>query len=235
MGDLGEAVKAAHLNMASWRLARSLGRLRTQIDDKFPGRSKLADGTIGDAAHRARGSASDHNAWIKLGNLGIVSALDLTHDPKKGVDTYALAEHLRLTCDRRIKYVISARRIFSSTNQPWVWRSYSGTPHTGHIHISVVTNPALFDDNRDWGVAWGISIDIGADPARDVLRRGSHGEDVRVLQSLLSPPLTVVDGIFGPHTEAAVRAFQAEAGIKIDGIVGSRTWEHLEFLEPEPE
>lgn len=215
---------------STWRLARSLGRLRTQVNDKFPGRSKVADGTIGDAAHRARGAASDHNPHLRVGNVGIVSALDLTHDPRKGFDTYALAEHLRLGTDRRIKYVISNRRIFSSTTSPWVWRPYNQTPHTGHVHISVSTNPALFDDHRDWDINFSLLIDTSPDVRRDVLRRGSTGEDVRLVQSLLGPPL-VVDGVFGPLTEAAVRAFQTQAGISVDGIVGPRTWEHLEFLE----
>ena len=32
------------------------------------------------------------------------------------------------------------------------------------------------------------------------------------------------DGIFGPNTESAVRAYQAAVGVAVDGIVGDRTW-----------
>lgn len=218
--------------MADWRVARSLGRLRTQINDRFPGRSKLADGTIGDAAHRARGNKSDHNPWIRLGNLGIVSALDLTHDPRKGCDTYALFEHLARTRDYRIKYAISQRRWFSSITQPWIIRPYSQTPHTGHIHVSCSADPKRFDLVHDWDIGWGAPVDTSPDPERDVLRRGSTGDDVRLLQGLLG---TGIDGVFGPLTETAVRAFQASIPIRVDGWVGPQTWEHLEFLETIPE
>jgi peptidoglycan hydrolase-like protein with peptidoglycan-binding domain len=33
-----------------------------------------------------------------------------------------------------------------------------------------------------------------------------------------------IDGMFGPVTEAAVRAYQGDRGVPVDGIVGDLTW-----------
>lgn len=59
---------------------------------------------------------------------------------------------------------------------------------------------------------------------RPTLRRGSRGEAVRSLQQKL---VIREDGIFGPATEACVRAFQRRQGLVADGIVGPRTWEMI--------
>jgi N-acetylmuramoyl-L-alanine amidase len=54
-----------------------------------------------------------------------------------------------------------------------------------------------------------------------ILRRGTTGERVRELQALLK---LKADGIFGPATEAAVKAFQKSKGLKADGMIGPQTW-----------
>lgn len=56
------------------------------------------------------------------------------------------------------------------------------------------------------------------------LKLGSKGADVKVLQSKLN---LIQDGIFGPLTEEAVKAFQKSVGLTVDGIVGSNTWSKL--------
>jgi lysozyme family protein len=56
------------------------------------------------------------------------------------------------------------------------------------------------------------------------LRKGSKGDDVRRLQTLLG---IKVDGDFGPATEKAVKAFQSARGLGSDGVVGLYTWRAL--------
>lgn len=55
------------------------------------------------------------------------------------------------------------------------------------------------------------------------MRRGMRGEDVKRIQREIGMPAADQDGIFGPKTERAVRAFQQKAGIQVDGIVGQQT------------
>jgi peptidoglycan hydrolase-like protein with peptidoglycan-binding domain len=60
-------------------------------------------------------------------------------------------------------------------------------------------------------------------------QQGSTGEDVKTVQYLVTAHgyATLVDGIFGPLTKAAVEAFQKSHGLGIDGIVGPQTWPQL--------
>lgn len=60
---------------------------------------------------------------------------------------------------------------------------------------------------------------------RPTIRRGMRGEAVKRVQAHLG---LADDGIFGPQTEASVRAWQRTNGLVPDGIVGPRSWEVLD-------
>jgi hypothetical protein len=162
----------------AWRVAKSLLILRDQINAMAPGRSTSSDGTIGDAAHQA--TNSDHNPNAD----GVVTAMDITHDPAHGVDAGKLAEMLRASRDQRIKYVISQRRIFSSKVSPWQWRPYTGaSPHTEHVHISVDADRSLYDDTRAWAID-------GLTKPREVPREAATGRNTRITAT-----------VFGGHAD----------------------------------
>lgn len=61
---------------------------------------------------------------------------------------------------------------------------------------------------------------------------GNRGVDVQAIQHLLNHHGYAVDpiGVFGPATNSAVRAFQSDHGLSIDGIVGPGTWAALVVL-----
>jgi murein L,D-transpeptidase YcbB/YkuD len=216
----------------AWRNAKSILKLRDQINAAAPRRDKSADGTIGDAAHASR--SSDHNPWVKDGGQGVVRAIDITHDLDDGVDAGAIAEAIRASGDQRVDYIISNNRIANS-GKPW--RKYDGkNPHTMHFHVSVDTSKALYDDTRDWQIGMikaplmtraiaAVKNVVAPKPLKyPTLKRGSRGADVRKLQALLK---IAVDGQFGPKTEAAVMAAQKAHQLVADGYVGPYTWKAL--------
>lgn len=139
----------------AWRAMNSLLVLRDQVNQLAPNRTKGADGLVADANHS---TTSDHYPHPVTG-VGdeMVTALDLTHDPANGFDSYRFADVLRSHRDPRIKYVISNKRIFSSYTSssgrlPWVWGTYTGTdPHTNHVHISVLDAP-IGDLKTPWNL-----------------------------------------------------------------------------------
>lgn len=62
-----------------------------------------------------------------------------------------------------------------------------------------------------------------------LVRQGAIGETVATIQYLLRRHGASIeaDGIFGPRTLAAVRAFQQQHGLQVDGIVGPQTFRAL--------
>lgn len=78
-------------------------------------------------------------------------------------------------------------------------------------------------------LTWAALPDGGPMP---VLQNGSTGPVVSSLQTILTNGADQwggvtphgIDGVFGPHTRAAVEAFQRWAGVTADGVVGDQTW-----------
>lgn len=71
----------------------------------------------------------------------------------------------------------------------------------------------------------------GKFPAMPTLRMGSRGSDVEYLQQTLMAlgyGCGKIDGIFGAKTLEAVKAFQADQELAVDGIVGAKTWAALQ-------
>lgn len=124
-------------------LVPALVTLRRQVNEAHPLRSKASDGWIGDPAHRARFSYHnpDFNNWVH--------AIDITHDPKNGVDIGRFSDELVIRPDFRILEIIANRWYWHFRNPRWV--RYTGSnPHTKHIHITVKPGLATAIDSRLW-------------------------------------------------------------------------------------
>lgn len=101
--------------------------LLAEATKKFPKRSKKSDGLLPSAAHMKQNPKSDHNTGY---------AVDLTHDPKNGVDAKVLFTKFRT--DPRVKYLIHNGLIWSKEKGE---RKYTGpSPHKHHIHVSIKDN-----------------------------------------------------------------------------------------------
>ncbi len=70
-----------------------------------------------------------------------------------------------------------------------------------------------------------------AEGAKPVLKIGSAGPDVRRLQRALNAALDAtrlpVSGTFDPATDAALRAWQARAGVPVTGVAAPASWRKL--------
>lgn len=124
--------------------APALLKLLSQVNARWPNRSRASDGIMGDAKHQVR--VSDHN----LGN-----AIDFTRSDD-GPDLLSLAE--AALKDDRVDHVILDSRIRSRARiQPGVWRPYNGAnKHDKHVHISI--EAAKRDDTRDWVLPAGTGV-----------------------------------------------------------------------------
>ena len=95
-----------------------------QATAHFPKRKKASDGLLPSAAHVHQNPNSDHNSGF---------AVDITHDPVRGVDC-AFA-FIKLQSDPRVKYLIFKGKIWSIKNGN---QEYTGSnPHNKHLHISI--------------------------------------------------------------------------------------------------
>jgi lysozyme len=83
-------------------------------------------------------------------------------------------------------------------------------------------------DQEHVGVSERVDLDIS-----NTFERGSTGARVREVQQRLKSLLAEstdpgpVDGLFGPKTDSAVRAFQRTRRLSVDGIVDLKTWVEL--------
>ena len=120
------------------------------------------------------------------------------------------------------------------------WQSGDKMSHVGFyigngwmIHCSgTVKKEKLSAKVTHWAIPRGLNGNV---PTTDnpTLRKGSSGEYVTLLQTMLIQrgydlaPYGA-DGKFGSKTETAVKTFQRDNGLTVDGVVGRATWSELD-------
>ncbi len=146
--------------MASWIVVPCLVRLRAEFNALAPGRDHASDGTIGDAAHS---SSSDHtpdemsDALRGRDSDGVneVHAIDVDADLRApGLSMEQVVQHILARCrsgaEKRLRYIIFNRRIWTSGND-WRQQPYAGpNPHDKHAHFSSTYVTQLEASTASW-------------------------------------------------------------------------------------
>jgi len=220
--------------MADWVLIPCLKALFAEFDRIAPSRDHASDGSVGDAAHQ--NEVSDHNP-DESGNVPIhdadhvnevhaidvdnnLNSPDLGSDPMEKVVQFLLGR-CRSGAEKRLRYMIYNRRIWSASSG-WVQKTYTGaSPHTEHAHFS-----ASYETNLEAStVSWGLVEEFGDDMLP--IKQGTQSEDVKHIQYLLKElgyDPGSVDGIYGDATAAAVNALRAAHNTGPDSAVSGWTY-----------
>jgi hypothetical protein len=115
---------------------------------------------------------------------------------------------------------------------------YTGDGYVIHCSVEVKKQKLSEYPWSDWGLPKGMGGDV---PTHTTMRRGDKGPEVKGLQEdLIKLGYDVgpkgADGIFGAKTQEAVKSFQRDHGLKVDGICGPATWSAIEeAIGPSPE
>lgn len=101
----------------------------------------------------------------------------------------------------------------------WVKASVNGRKETLPGLVKRRAAEALLFQGLDWRAAIDAAVPHPM-PQRLAAPQGSEDDRVCMIQRIVGAK---VDGVYGPATRAAVRAWQAAHGLVDDGIVGPRT------------
>lgn len=203
-----------------WRVAKSLLKLRSQIDAAAPNRSTASDGTIGDSRHWPEGNKSDHNPWVSDNGRPVVTAMDVTNDPARGCAVQSIADALVASRDSRVKYIIFNRRMVSSIVEPWIWRPYpGGNPHDKHMHVSVNPVKAQYDGEADWQIGMPAPIAGAPHPLDDIVRTFDVTHPIawgkKVGGSFKAKTVEIANRLqMDPNVLMAIMAFETERQFK---------------------
>src|SRR4051795_6382114 len=146
--------------MADWVLIPCLKALFAEFNRIAPSRDKASDGSIGDTAHQQ--TVSDHNP-DETGSVPIhdadhineVHAIDVDNNLNESdLSMEKVVQFLLARCrsgaEKRLRYIIYNRRIWSASSG-WVQKRYTGaSPHTEHAHFSGSYTTSLEASKASW-------------------------------------------------------------------------------------
>ena len=114
----------------------------------------------------------------------------------------------------------------TQTNRTAIYNAARSTGAWGYVEPLSMTPTWVHFDRR-----YGTPACSGTTAGYPTLRRGCKGCYVMILQDALSTlgykTGTRIDGIFGSQTESALRGYQRQAGLSVDGICGCNSWKRI--------
>ena len=131
--------------------------------------------------------------------------------------------------------------VYNSSKKNWQHTGFGFNDETCECSSGVQHFTSRNKKWTHWAVPACVDGEIKPEPAPDpgnpTLKKGSKGEAVKKLQTILVSlgydlGKNPIDGEFGTATAKAVKAFQQANGLEVDGIVGPQTWNALDNAEP---
>ena len=152
----------------------------------------------------------------------------------------AFGKSVGMTAEEAAEYVVTEKGALESACWFWDSRNLNSIADTDDVKLMTKKinggDIGLADRQKryveamkilgmDVNVAEAVEDDDDIDIGEiGVLRKGSRGEGVKMMQEALG---ITADGAFGPGTERALKAWQAKNGLVADGIAGPKTLEKL--------
>lgn len=207
-----------------WHLAPSLVQLRDEVNKRWPKRSKVSDGTIGDPAHSSR--ASQHNP----NSRGSVNAIDITND---GIDVDLL---IRSAIKHPATWYVISRGYIYSRTYGFAKRRYTGANrHDKHVHISILSTVTAENSKATWlpPVRVYTRFPLPADHYFGIKQGGKSHNGTRNpadraavarIQKVVGAKVT---GRFNVETKAKVAIALWKQGLRTTGNVGAGRWRRL--------
>ena len=161
--------------------------------------------------------ALDREAALKSASWGAFQIMGFNHAAAgyEGVESFvaAMVSGHAAQLDAFVTFIRAAGLAPALAAQDWpaFARGYNGPAYTRFAYDTKIAE----------AYARFAAEEPAAPPTRPLLRSGSRGKAVCVLQRALG---IAIDGIFGPATRAAVISHQRAGGIPADGVVGPQTW-----------
>ncbi len=155
------------------------------------------------------------------------AAVGVTVDGGIGPQTIAATRQasasqvINAMCDERLAFMkrIKNGALWETFGRGWQAR-VDGVREQGlRLATGAAASAEPLPDPEDQGILPSVDYEI--------VRRGSRGEWVTKLQEALG---LEADGIFGPGTEAALKAHQQEEGLTADGVAGRNTYQSLGLI-----